>query len=418
MLDKPKILLKPKEEKPQPVPVQISIASRPVADRDNAASQDPKSFSSTTQKSLTAASTVSSSQEAKDGPTSEATLAPMKRPATIITDYYQVNNQALDYVIETNAAFFVVGIIGTQGVGKSTILNLLGAKRWNRDNIEELLVNPANPIFKARTTHETIFSNMPVTEGVQMYITSDRTILLDCSPVLCNPYKKDIVINEIDDMKLLMFLLTVCHTLIVVEEGTSLNLPLIRLIQSAEKMKLDYDRETNDFYTPNVVFVKNKCINSDFLAGKRDNVDLLYKYLFKHSKLKIGTDIYFDSSITDAKSLKNRKVNVVYLPLIDTTRKLLYMSIPHSNRILNKLKILSENALYQGHPDLKLILDDFKQRVFMSSRPVFRSLANPQAPFTEKSWSHLVLGVWDSHKNNYFLRKYENFKEKEWPIRV
>lgn len=327
MQDKPKILLKSKEEKPQQVPVQISIASRPIADRENVAAQDPKSFSSTTHKSIaSASSTVSStqsSQEAKDSPSSEATLAPMKRPATIITDYYQINNQALDYVIETNAAFFVVGIIGTQGVGKSSVLNLLGAKRLSTDNIEELLVNPANPIFKARTTNETIFSNMPVTEGVQMYITSDRTILLDCSPVLCNPYKKDIVLNEIDDLKLLMFLLTVCHTLIVVEEGTSLNLPLIRLIESAEKMKLDYDREPNDFYTPNVLFVKNKCTNPDFLAGKRDKVDQLYKYLFKHSKLKIGTDIYFDSSITNAKSLKNRKVNVVYLPLIDTTRKLL-----------------------------------------------------------------------------------------------
>lgn len=38
--------------------------------------------------------------------------------------------------------------------------------------------------------------------------------------------------------------------------------------------------------------------------------------------------------------------------------------------------------------------------------------------FTEKNWSHLALGVWESHKNNYFLRKYETFKEKEWTTRL
>lgn len=88
-------------------------------------------------------------------------------------------------------------------------------------------------------------------------------------------------------------------------------------------------------------------------------------------------------------------------------------------KLINKQsQLFPENALYQGYPDLKLMLVDMKQRVFMSSRPVFRSLANPQAPFTEKNWSNLVTLAWDSFKNNYFLRKYENFKEKEWPIRV
>lgn len=317
MQDKPKILLKSKEEKPQQVPVQISIASRPIADRENVAAADPK-----IQKSITSTNATSSTQSSQDAKDAEAALVTMKRPVTIITDYYQINNQALEYMNETNAAFFVVGVIGTQGVGKSTILNILGAKQLNVDNIEEMLAQPTNSIFKMRNSNEATFSNMPVTEGVQMYITKDRTILLDCSPVFCNPYKKDIVLNEIDDLKMMMFLLTVCQTLIVVEEGTSLNLSLIRLIQNAEKMKLDYDREPNDFYTPNLLFVKNKCTNRDFLASKKASVNLLYKYLFKNSKLKIGTDIYFDSSVTNAKSLKNRKANVVYLPLIDTTRKL------------------------------------------------------------------------------------------------
>lgn len=82
------------------------------------------------------------------------------------------------------------------------------------------------------------------------------------------------------------------------------------------------------------------------------------------------------------------------------------------------MTVITDENLYQGHSGLDIVLDDLIQRVFMSTRPTFRSITNASSPFTEKSWSHLALGVWDLHKNNYFLRKYENFKEKEWPVRV
>lgn len=32
--------------------------------------------------------------------------------------------------------------------------------------------------------------------------------------------------------------------------------------------------------------------------------------------------------------------------------------------------------------------------------------------FTEKLWLQHVTSVWDGHKNNFFLRKYETLKEK------
>lgn len=318
--DPPKILQKPREEKPASVPVQISIAPRPV----DITANDTKSASSTQKFPSTSTSTQSTSKESKDTTANEVRGSfVMHNPTSLISDYYQINNQAFDHIIETNAAFFVVGVIGAQGVGKSTILNLVGSTHSQQQSWPGAIVNPVNPIFRTRQSAQAHFSNMPVTEGIEIFITADRTILLDCSPVICNPYKKDLIMNEIDDLKTTMFLLTVCHTLIVVDEGSSLNLPLIRLIQCAEKMKLDYDRNsTSEPFSPNILFVKNKCRNNSFLNSKQDELNAMYKYLFKDSKLKIDTDIHFDGAITDAKSLRKRKVNVVYIPTIDPEGRL------------------------------------------------------------------------------------------------
>lgn len=64
-----------------------------------------------------------------------------------------------------------------------------------------------------------------------------------------------------------------------------------------------------------------------------------------------------------------------------------------------------------------MLIADFRQRVYFSPRKQFQTTL-PQGSFTEKHWSQLVTNVWDSHKNNYFLRKYELFKELDWHIRA
>lgn len=320
--EQPKILQKPREERPIPAaPVQISIASRPVVDRDTASNEiKSATFTHKSVLSATATTAPSTTKETRDTVAHDAVKTPqtMLKPTTLISDFYQINNQAFDHIIESNAAFFVVGVIGAQSVGKSTILNLIASATPSKPQCwSDAIVNPVAPVFKTRQSAQACFSNMPVTEGVDMFITADRTIMLDCAPVICNPYKKELILNELDDLKIVMFLLNVCHTLIVVDEGTALNMPLIRLIQCAEKMKLDYDRENGtEAYSPNVIFVKNKCDNRDFLSSRQHEVNAIFKHLFKDSKLRIATDIYFDGAITNVKSLTQRKVNTVYLPTI------------------------------------------------------------------------------------------------------
>lgn len=272
----------------------------------------------------------------------------MKKPMALINDHYQLNTQPLEYLLETNANFFVIGFIGTQGVGKSTLLNILctatNVDQLNEEalkNPEEYYFNKGDGIFTTKRTKEQIFSSAPTTEGIQMYITKDRTILLDCSPVLCNPYKKDYVINEIDDLKMIIFLMSVCNLLVVVQEDM-MNINILRLLNCAEMMKPNFDRDaatgstvtaatssvsaglknsdgtvqqTKEFF-PKVMFVKNMAVAHDFLSATTDRINRYYKYFFKQSKLKIYSsysqqlDVVIDDEIGNIENVHSKKTVV------------------------------------------------------------------------------------------------------------
>lgn len=312
----PKILLKTKEKEivVPATPMQISIAARP-SDLGN----DQHKYMQSTKTSILPASRDPKDQLNVEHP-NLANIPLMKKPLSIINDHYQINSHAFDYLIETNADFLVVGIIGTQGSGKSSILNLLiddvDGNRCNskRTNIDDSFSFENDGVFKTRRSKEFIFSNMPATEGIQMYITRDRTILLDCSPVLCNPYKKDGILNELDDLKMLIFLLSVCHLLIVVEDN-GFNMNFLRLLQCAENMKIDCsDKNRSGTYSPIILFFKNKCAIRDFLPGTKQRFNQIYIESFKDSKLKINAINYANC---DRKMHRDR-LNAFHFPLIDT----------------------------------------------------------------------------------------------------
>lgn len=291
--EKPKILLKPKENPPPPV--QISIAMRPT---ENV----PDDVKDSIKKCQTK---VLSSRETKDfaGPTEQinVNVHAMKKPIQIVSDNYQLNNQSFDNLIETNTDFYVVGIIGTQGSGKSTIMNWL----IDDDKNENLF---DSGIFDTQNSKETYFSNRPTTDGIQMYVTRERTILLDSTPVLFNPHKKFSVLNELDDLKMIIFLLNVCHTLILVEDK-GINLNLIRLLQCAENMQLETDPLNK--YSPNILIFRNKCTNKDFLSEQCERTQRIYAEILKKSKLKIRERIYGEAGGEVS------HVNIFQFPLVD-----------------------------------------------------------------------------------------------------
>ncbi|KAJ6636021.1 Nonsense-mediated mRNA decay factor SMG9 [Pseudolycoriella hygida] len=371
--DQPKLLTKPKTCETQSVP--ITIAAREGIDTSNLQS-------SPTQKSVAITKEIFGPSVVEHA--TQKTLN-LLQPIDIVTNHYHLNSTALTYLSESNDNFFVVGIIGCQGTGKSTFLNLLSSK------VKE--VDPSTFYFKEKKgtfrTQQTdqSFSAGPTTEGIQMFITCNRTILLDCSPVLCNPYlKKDSVQNEIDDLKMLIFLISVCHLLVVVQDEL-VNINLLRLLQCAEMMKPNLDKETTEEHYPHVMFVKNMSDLRNFSLDAKSQVDEMYKRFFQLSKLKIYPGVLAEGQDKCAKS-----VNYFVFPKVDFKRK---------------------KMCFGGYNDTNTLIEEFRRRVFMSPKKPMQILPQ-QGIFTEKSWSTLVTNVWESHKNNYFLRKYETFKEKEW----
>lgn len=236
----------------------------------------------------------------------------MSQPIDIVTNHYHLNTTALSYLNEINDNFFVVGCIGGQGTGKSTFLNLLCPMDKNID-VQQFYFKEKNGTFRTQPKDQS--SASPTTEGIQMYITSNRTILLDCSPVLCNPYmKKECVQSEIDDLKMVIFLLSVCHLLIVVQDDP-VNLNLLRLLQCAEMMKPNLDKEITEEYYPHVMFINNMAIPRDFSIDAKCQVDAMYRKFFQLSKLKI----YPGNTNTGHQEKSTRSVNFFTFPDIDVT---------------------------------------------------------------------------------------------------
>lgn len=198
-------------------------------------------------------------------------------------------------------------------------MNILCSNNFDANNLS------TEGVFQTRNIKERIFSSAPTTEGIEMFITKDRIIFLDCSPLLCNPYKKDHVLNEIDDLKMLIFLFNVCHLLIVVQDE-SINMNVIRLLMCAEMMKPNFDRIE---YSANVMFVKNWATTKDFSADHHKQTERLLKLIFKQSKVKIypGTNRCNDNEAWSnvgmkISSVENCPVNLFAFPELPRKSKL------------------------------------------------------------------------------------------------
>lgn len=398
--EKPRILLKPKDASDAAkntgsvtvaAPTQISIAARPVeagssandsskANRLQSSSnvsvgKDLSHHSAAGESNATASAagtTSTAANTATAAAVGENQLPTMKSSIPIISDHFQIQNHVQDHLIETNTDFLVIGIIGTQGAGKSFILNMLiddddmaatttttATQISDTEQVMNLLAGRCG-MFTMRQHSKaanTTLSNMPTTEGINMYITRHRTILLDCSPILCNPYKKEAIFNELDDLKMVIFLLSVCNTLIVIED-CGFNVHLMRLLMMAENMKVDvYDMDSTEHrrYTPNILIFKNKCRNCDFTIEAKQRTSNLYRAFFVCSGLKMTSANRSGGADRKLSGINTHGANsaavddipdIFYFPWIDTESEylkqcqLFYFSAKSRNqvRVLQSLK--------------------------------------------------------------------------------
>lgn len=118
------------------------------------------------------------------------------------------------------------------------------------DLLEKFLVDPFRTYF---TNHFLIQLPLQIYDGstIDLLITTDRVFVLDTSPLANNVQRRDMIVAESDDLKMLIMLFQLCHLIIVVHNGYP-DLSVLRLIHMADSM-IPSDVK----HRPNFVFVGN-----------------------------------------------------------------------------------------------------------------------------------------------------------------
>ncbi|XP_013100773.1 protein SMG9 [Stomoxys calcitrans] len=346
------------------------------------------------QHSNIAASASASSSETTSNPSVE-TVYQMSRPATVISSTGTINVGTKKLLMKTNTDFLVVGVVGTQGVGKSTILNLLANELHDFDYYRKVFVEEDSTFpTKLKIAKCSARSR---TESTHLFITSDRMILLDTPPVMSNAYKKDMITNELEDLDSVIMLMSVCHLIIVVQDDY-FNLSFLNLIRFAELMKPSQDVKPflHDYF-PNVLFVKNRAKRLDFTPASQACQEQMLRAFFKDSKLRIfkgqTSEAFIMPTQQQQVSQKNKKNRGT-----DVDREVNMFLFP---------EIKSETAT-TFHASLLDIVKKFRTEVFTTPR-------NPMhvgpTELNEEMWFDWLTKV-SQDNHNFFFNTYEDIQRK------
>ncbi|XP_050429958.1 nonsense-mediated mRNA decay factor SMG9 [Adelges cooleyi] len=313
----------------------------------------------------------------------------MKTPVKIIDDYMQFINEGLSNYLLEQPDFLVIGCLGLQGVGKSTLMSNIANK----------------PNLFSSTTTEYIETAQNCTSGIHAYVMKNRVILLDCQPILSSSVaystsQKRIgqsmdtsIDNEMVSLQLTAFLLSVCHVVLIVQDWF-FDPNIFKILQTAEMLKppmpTSHRNEELVEYFPHVVFVQNKSFYSDFSIENIKTIQQVYTQLFARSRLHIQSGISIaNGSIINELNPTNcgDPINIFLLANI------------------NKDKQFDVNGFHKMHPDQTVLIQEFRKQIL--SLPI---LPITHTNLTEKGWFHYCIKVWDSIKKSQFFNEYNRLQ--------
>eukprot|EP00005_Dracoamoeba_jomungandri_P004270 CAMPEP_0174259672 /NCGR_PEP_ID=MMETSP0439-20130205/8481_1 /TAXON_ID=0 /ORGANISM="Stereomyxa ramosa, Strain Chinc5" /LENGTH=226 /DNA_ID=CAMNT_0015343659 /DNA_START=154 /DNA_END=835 /DNA_ORIENTATION=- len=173
--------------------------------------------------------------------------------------------------------FTVIGVIGMEGTGKSTLLNHL----VETDGVSEAPFATQSEETYYQGTHETV--------GIDLTVTSDRFIFLDSQAVLSAsilaatmkselPLPPDVIsyenLQEVQSIKLAALMFSICHVVIIVSENIDLHFwKFIRTVEmlkyripniASPNLSLSSDHDENSEYYPDIVFAFTKQEDHNF----------------------------------------------------------------------------------------------------------------------------------------------------------
>lgn len=267
------------------------------------------------------ATRITSTTEAESGTTkpSETVISATDTSLSSIPFLRRPNKFNADTVknLTDHPGHFVIGIIGKQGVGKSTILSHFGVD--------------ANNAFATQPNDQFLLEGHK-TNGIDMYITPERAILLDTEPICCWTVLDDVLRNgtmgglhpdlwlEMESLYNMIYMLSVCNVVLIVSDGPHLDNDLLQLVQRAEMLKFcipDFPllvREQDMHYYPDIVFVANRCTPEDFTWRNYNDLQGLLNSFFEKSQLKTRGVVSLENVLPLFRSDESKESNLFFLP--------------------------------------------------------------------------------------------------------
>lgn len=285
----------------------------------------------------------------------------------------QLCENSIDFLYDQQD-FLVIGCLGAQGVGKSTIMSLLTSRySSNMFQVQDL-------------SHYESSTNC--TTGIDFFVTKNRIIYLDTQPILSGfaidsasfDQKKgapDFVNSdsnlELQSLQFAAFLFSVCHVIIFVQDWF-VDPNLVRFLQTAEMLKPSsttiIDQDYVEYY-PHIVFLHNKAELQDFMPAVIDEMKDFYNKIFSSSRLQTHSGIDMSHCSTD------NSLNLFLIP----------------SRTKEEDKTFCENE--------KSLIDKLRTKI----HGVPRNSITPSV-LTEKNWYHYVSKVIEVIKKSHLFSEY------------
>ena len=273
---------------------------------------------SATAPAISAAGTASQPSAAKSG------------PRKLLTDTFELRLEDAGQQLSDATDFTVIGVLGGQGVGKSTIMSLLAGAPWSSDTsgggagLHEPPFAPQPPEAAFSATHHTV--------GIDMFVSPERLLLLDTQALLSPSVLLELQrretslpadvqthenLLELQSLRLATLLLSVCHLVVCVHDVQldPLSLRTLRVAQmlrhrlpdishlalaspaavaaitaSAAAVSADVDCSPVVEYSPRLAFVFNRMPSSAFAPTQQATLHAVLQRLFPRPERLAGLD--------------------------------------------------------------------------------------------------------------------------------
>lgn len=335
-----------------------------------------------------------------------------QKPVKLIDSSLRWTDSGSEFLEENQTHFLVVGILGEQGVGKSSLMSYLaGGDFLTKDSI-----------FPCQGRENMERANNK-TMGIDMYITEERIIFLDSQPILSPALLEQCIYNdrklsgdfngpaagiEMQSLQIVSFLFSVCHVVIVLQDWFG-DTRLFNFLQCAEMLRLTSpassdsshgDNDSEEFY-PHLVFVYNKAEPDLFDPMNVKAMSRTISSKFAHSKL------LYKGSVSLQKSSLFPELSIA-LPLADEVNLFLIPTINNADlEQVHSDASLSDDSYFQTFPnygDLPNSTDILKtlQKMILSIRNI--PLTHKQ--LTEKNWYYYAAKMWEAIKKSQMMAEF------------